>query len=232
MTTKLTAINGSLTYNNPNIPIDLQTAAQDCMLFSQYAALSKLISDFKPGDKVDPTIYQTKDYYEEYSTFMGDTGWIVKGADVSSFKEHSVETSVKIGDLLKDVFEVAGIASGVAEGLEALITKVLDSGNTNVTDFMNFWYKHVNIKDHTSGMSMGPLMRSGDTVILPSAFYSAKENVDDWRALFISSISKSVSVYTCALQFELDLGVWNNNKTTIENKINAFSKEAIESVSF
>ena len=151
--------------------------------------------------------------------------------DDSGDKLHreSHKGSVNVSEIME---AAVAIYSGMAEAEEAFkeFNKLLgtDSAGVGASNFMNFWWEHVDYEESGSNFRIGPAVYDEDgNINFTVIFYSYDYKVDNWRSLFVESDYESITTTFIGATFMYSPAQWAEYGPDIEQRFAPQVKKSI-----
>lgn len=150
------------------------------------------------------------------------TTWVSLADD--SVEQISRQSHTGSIDLSKLMEAAVSLYAGI-EGLQAFKefnTLVGNTANVGVTDFMNFWWNHVDHTESGTSLKFGPAFYNSNGMIqFTVVFYHWTFHIDDWRSLFVESDFQSFDSLFLGKTFSYSAEEWAEYGPAIERRLDA-----------
>jgi hypothetical protein len=183
--------------------------------------LSNLTSQEKHKVEFD-TYTQAVQEYAQFLTSVGN-----ESTDVQQETHTGSLNLSKIMEAAMSIF--AGVEAAAAfEEFNTLMGT--NSNDVGVSDFMNFWWNHVDHTEKDSSFKIGPaIYDSNEDIQFTILFSSMTFHVDDWRTMFIESEYQSFETFFSGRTYTYTRESWAKFGPDIESKLNPKIESSIKS---
>jgi hypothetical protein len=212
-----TAIDSQMNYSDTSVPKTLSDAVANVTLFSQAAARSNLKS---AGVDITKSDYlKTKQWYDAVISQMQDLGFIAHSAAGGVVTQNTYSGNINLQDIVTNLLS-AYLGTAELDEFEA-IAKMLssDPDDTGVKSFLDFWWNAASYHTDNTSVAWGPVIVDQGSPSVTCVYLDMDVAVKDWRSLFVSFHSESVSVSSTAVTLNLDWQVYQSVEQDILNAL-------------
>lgn len=210
---RLVAVDGTMSYTDPNLDPSLINAWSNTTMFAQAAARTKSSDTTSDG------------YFSTMNSELSRLGWNI----LKSGKVDLDQSSGKMFTPKDIVLNIIG--NYVTDGDQTALSKILDaikSPDAGVSNFVNFWWNRAKTHATQAQFAFGPLAVSNAQPSITVCYYSFNFDASSWRSLFVQQDSAELNVQARYLTMQLNMDMYNRIKDDLISRISGKVKDHID----
>jgi hypothetical protein len=211
-TVKLTAVDSAVAYCNASVPQPLIDAWSYTTTFAQ-AYARKINSDAS-----------SRTYFDAMTHELQRLGWNV--TDAGKVDYHQQANKIEPADIVKLILHPY-LSSDEQNELDGILDAI-QQPNVRITNFLDFFWKKASTTANKTNMAMGPLKVVNNASNISMIYYGFNFSADSWRSLFVQHDSAGLDVNAFNLEMNLNMGLYNQIKGDIIDKLTGHLEDHIK----